>query len=263
MASLRHCFSFSCSVVLWLCINCWCPLPPSLYRPEKARHLYQFWSFSSSFYLDNTTRFRKYLAGRNSYIKELRYELRCIIGPTPIRPFFKAFTSNCVIWSKARCLSSWIFWGWQKYELPYLCLLYQHRKCHVKLQVSRNYLYSQQFLNPHRLCNLRFQQLQNKSNFFHELITNHISSFWPISFHWSLLITLENIKKPRIFWCFQGVSKEISGMKWVKKLLDIKNELTGTINIFIKFIWFKDNSFSTNVYHHVSLVEGLRTLEYV
>ena len=31
-----------------------------------------------------------------------------------------------------------------------------------------------------------------------------------------LLIPPENIRKPLVFWCFQGVSKEISGMKWVK-----------------------------------------------
>ena len=29
----------------------------------------------------------------------------------------------------------------------------------------------------------------------------------------------ENIRKPLVFWCFQGVSKELSGMKWVKKSL--------------------------------------------
>ena len=32
----------------------------------------------------------------------------------------------------------------------------------------------------------------------------------------SLLTPPENIRKPEVFWCFQGVSKEISGMKWVK-----------------------------------------------
>ena len=31
--------------------------------------------------------------------------------------------------------------------------------------------------------------------------------------------TPENIKTPEVFWCFQGVSKEISGMKWGKKIL--------------------------------------------
>ena len=36
-------------------------------------------------------------------------------------------------------------------------------------------------------------------------------------FHGSLLIPPENIRKPVVFWCFQGVSKEISGMKWVKQ----------------------------------------------
>ena len=30
--------------------------------------------------------------------------------------------------------------------------------------------------------------------------------------------TPENIRKPEVFWCFQWVSKEISGLKWVNKL---------------------------------------------
>ena len=33
--------------------------------------------------------------------------------------------------------------------------------------------------------------------------------------HWSLMIPPENIRKPEFFWCFQEISKEISGMKWV------------------------------------------------
>ena len=37
----------------------------------------------------------------------------------------------------------------------------------------------------------------------------------PISCQWSLLIPPENIRKREVFWCFQGVSKEICGMKWV------------------------------------------------
>ena len=40
----------------------------------------------------------------------------------------------------------------------------------------------------------------------------------PISCQWTLLIPPENIRKPEVFWCFQGVSKEISGMKWVKNI---------------------------------------------
>ena len=40
----------------------------------------------------------------------------------------------------------------------------------------------------------------------------------PISCHWALSIPPENIRKPKIFWCFQGVSKETSGMKWVTLL---------------------------------------------
>ena len=43
--------------------------------------------------------------------------------------------------------------------------------------------------------------------------------YQPISCHWSLLIPPENIRKPLVFWCFQGVSKEISGMKWINSTL--------------------------------------------
>ena len=54
----------------------------------------------------------------------------------------------------------------------------------------------------------------------------YASSFSPtnlffklISCHWSLWIPPENIRKPQVFWCFQGLSKEISGMKWVNLVL--------------------------------------------
>ena len=30
----------------------------------------------------------------------------------------------------------------------------------------------------------------------------------------------ENIRKPKVFWCFHGVPKETSGMKWVKVYLE-------------------------------------------
>ena len=34
-------------------------------------------------------------------------------------------------------------------------------------------------------------------------------------FHATGLLPLENVRKPEVFWCFQGVQKETSGMKWV------------------------------------------------
>ena len=39
---------------------------------------------------------------------------------------------------------------------------------------------------------------------------------WPssISCYWSLSVPLESIRKPLVFWCFQGVQKEISSLKW-------------------------------------------------
>ena len=42
-----------------------------------------------------------------------------------------------------------------------------------------------------------------------------LGSKQPISCHWSLLIPPENIKKPKVFLYFPGVSKDTSGMKWV------------------------------------------------
>ena len=35
--------------------------------------------------------------------------------------------------------------------------------------------------------------------------------------YWSLSIPPENIRKPLILLCFQGVWKETSGMKWVER----------------------------------------------
>ena len=47
------------------------------------------------------------------------------------------------------------------------------------------------------------------------------SSMWSItlSMPLSLSISPTNIKKPLVFWCFQGVEKEISGMKWVNTII--------------------------------------------
>ena len=55
-----------------------------------------------------------------------------------------------------------------------------------------------------------FQGVPNQQKFeikFDGIIFHHISC------HWSLF------RKPLVFWCFQGISKEISGMKWVNKYL--------------------------------------------
>ena len=40
-------------------------------------------------------------------------------------------------------------------------------------------------------------------------------SYSPISCHWTLSIPPGNKKNLKVFWCFQGVSKETSGMRWV------------------------------------------------
>ena len=41
--------------------------------------------------------------------------------------------------------------------------------------------------------------------------------YWPISYHWLLAITTENITKLKVFLYFQGSQKENTGMKWVKQ----------------------------------------------
>ena len=54
-------------------------------------------------------------------------------------------------------------------------------------------------------------------------LKKHISPFHVIDLFWYPLQTSENlIKKPKVFWCFQWVSKESTGMKWVHLFLIIK-----------------------------------------
>ena len=56
----------------------------------------------------------------------------------------------------------------------------------------------------------------------------------------SLLIPPENIRKVEVFWCFNKVSKEISGMKWVKEQVKKSKKLHAimTINCFVLFFFF-------------------------
>ena len=42
----------------------------------------------------------------------------------------------------------------------------------------------------------------------------HFDPFHATDLFWCPLKTSEKLK---VFWCFQGVSKKISGMKWVKR----------------------------------------------
>ena len=56
----------------------------------------------------------------------------------------------------------------------------------------------------------------------------------PISYHWSLSISPENIRKPDIFLCFQGVSKETSGMKWVNSSSNFQQDLFKELSIYKK-----------------------------
>ena len=57
----------------------------------------------------------------------------------------------------------------------------------------------------------------SETYFFWWCLYRLIKTGWLISCHWSLSIPPENIEKPEVFWCFQGVSKETSGMMWVNK----------------------------------------------
>ena len=56
----------------------------------------------------------------------------------------------------------------------------------------------------------------------------------PVSYHWSLSIPPENIRKPDIFLCFQGVSKETSGMKWVNSSSNFQQDLFKELSIYKK-----------------------------
>ena len=42
---------------------------------------------------------------------------------------------------------------------------------------------------------------------------------------WLICIPLENIRKPEIFWCFQGVHKWNIGLNWVKQLRNVLVQL--------------------------------------
>ena len=81
--------------------------------------------------------------------------------------------------------------------------------------------------------------MNEKQNMFHQffkvppkvLLTHFTAPF--------LYIPPENIRKPEIFWCFQGVQKETPGMKWVKALTIIKSLfmiLSNTNHIFLRYI---------------------------
>ena len=56
----------------------------------------------------------------------------------------------------------------------------------------------------------------------------------PISYHWSLSIRPENIRKSDIFLCLQGVSKETSGMKWVNSSSNFQQDLFKELSIYKK-----------------------------
>ena len=57
----------------------------------------------------------------------------------------------------------------------------------------------------------------------------YVSSTLPLIRSWSLSVSPENSRKPTVFWCFQGVTKETSGMKWINVTLHILLRYTVTI----------------------------------
>ena len=66
------------------------------------------------------------------------------------------------------------------------------------------------------------------------LLLHH--SIQPILYHCFLSIPPENIRKPEVFRCFQGVQKENCGLKWVKtKKIAMYENLTFDINKYIFF----------------------------
>ena len=103
----------------------------------------------------------------------------------------------------------------------------------------------------------------------------------------------ENIRKLMVFWCFQAVSKEISGMKWVNKIRMVRidyflwddiemSEQFQKLILYCKkccthknfwsswrgillsrnemgsYIWmFKKNKFHTNFFHRIGKMASL------
>ena len=64
---------------------------------------------------------------------------------------------------------------------------------------------------------LRVVQAQHLLYYYKSPLYNNTKMSEPISCYWSLLIPPENIRKPLIFRCFQGVSKKTSGVKWINQ----------------------------------------------
>ena len=58
-----------------------------------------------------------------------------------------------------------------------------------------------------------------KQEFFRNFLVPRINPFHATGL---FLHPPENIRKPLVFWCFQGVQKETSGLKWVN-LITVKN----------------------------------------
>ena len=59
--------------------------------------------------------------------------------------------------------------------------------------------------------------------------------------NWSLCIPPENIRKPLVFWCFQVVWKESSGMKWVNVYFKFHTTIADPEAVIgCVWIWKKD-----------------------
>ena len=71
----------------------------------------------------------------------------------------------------------------------------------------------EKFLRTPFLLDVSWQLFLNQGEKFKLFFFYNAAIVWPIPCYWSLLIPPESIRKPLVFWCFHGVSKEISGMK--------------------------------------------------
>ena len=67
-------------------------------------------------------------------------------------------------------------------------------------------------LHDRTICYITLSQMWNGSTALHCFLLVQ-----PISCYWFLSLQHENIRKPEVFLCFQGVQKETCGMIWVEK----------------------------------------------
>ena len=99
--------------------------------------------------------------------------------------------------------------------------------------------------NPHMVQNILLFSSQSKSSIFQIALLNLLSvNDWIINpFHTTgpFLYPLKTSENHEVFWCFQGIKKETSGMKWVTIFFFF------TIKLFA-LIFFIENTYPLLVY---------------